>query len=180
MTEAPCAATIELMSPDGYYKYLDVPKVESSASTTTRVPTPSSTLNNNNKDQEPLVSIDVDRIKKNYRKLSRKHHPDRPGGNANTFRLLNRAQRVLLNPKLRQQYDILGIDLDEDDDNEGDEDYHIDDDDDEHDDSGKAKKQRQEKPTTAQGIVQEIASMALMTMMQLGVRTSTYSSWTIQ
>ena len=30
-----------------------------------------------------------------------------------TFRLLNRAQKVLLEPKLKAQYDILGMDLDD-------------------------------------------------------------------
>ena len=91
--------------------------------------------------------------------FSTKHHPDKPGGDVDTFRTLKRAQTVLSNPKLRQQYDILGLDLDDDEveqnnssgDNE--------------DDAG--------AQTTTQGIIQDIASAALTTVLQFGVRTST-------
>jgi len=166
-SDGPCEATIELLSPDGYYKYLDVPKVDTPNTSVT-----SSVASSAN---EPLIPpIDADLVKKNYRKLSRKHHPDRPGGNADTFRLLNRAQKVLLNPKLRQQYDILGIDLDDDDEeNDGEDDSH----DIDKEENNQKHSQRQERPTTAQGIVQEIASMALSTIMQLGVRTRTFNRW---
>lgn len=74
-----------------------------------------------------------------------------------SFRLLNRAQKVLKTPKLRQQYDILGLDLDDDDEHHGDDD---------------ATKDSGDQPTTSQGIVHDMASMVLTTILQLGVRTS--------
>lgn len=83
--------------------------------------------------------------------------PDKPSGDADTFRVLNRAQRVLMNPKLRQQYDILGIDLD---DEEGDHNTKDDDDD------GDKNKQDQ-------GIVHEIAGMILTNIISLAVKTRT-------
>ena len=146
-TTAPSQALITLLAPDGYYAYLKIPKTTTTTSDT---------------------MVDEDLVKKNYRKLSLKHHPDKPGGDAETFRVLNRAQKVLMNPKLKQQYDILGLDLDDEDDDEH---HHGDD-----DDSSKPPPDdgdgRQETSTT-QGIVHEIASMALTTVLQLGVRTST-------
>ena len=146
-TTAPSQALITLLAPDGYYTYLKIPKTTTTTSDT---------------------MVDEDLVKKNYRKLSLKHHPDKPGGDAETFRVLNRAQKVLMNPKLKQQYDILGLDLDDEDDDEH---HHGDDDDSSKPppDDGDA---RQETSTT-QGIVHEIASMALTTVLQLGVRTST-------
>lgn len=44
-----------------------------------------------------------DEIKKSYRKLSLKHHPDR-GGNANEFKKINEAYQTLGDPKKRQMY----------------------------------------------------------------------------
>jgi len=87
-----------------------------------------------------------------------KHHPDKPGGDVDTFRTLKRAQTVLSNPKSRQQYDILGLDLDDD---EVEQDNSV-----AANDEGGAETQ-----TTAQGIIQDIASAALTTVLQLGVRT---------
>lgn len=116
---------VELIAPDGYYKYLGVEK-----------------------------PVDEDAVKKAYRKLSLKHHPDK-GGDADTFRLLNRAQKVLLDEKLRAQYDTLGIDLDDETEGADNED-------------GDAHEQG-----TAQGIVHEMASMALTGLVQLCVRTRT-------
>eukprot|EP00429_Kryptoperidinium_foliaceum_P005275 CAMPEP_0176009548 /NCGR_PEP_ID=MMETSP0120_2-20121206/4307_1 /TAXON_ID=160619 /ORGANISM="Kryptoperidinium foliaceum, Strain CCMP 1326" /LENGTH=297 /DNA_ID=CAMNT_0017342347 /DNA_START=58 /DNA_END=948 /DNA_ORIENTATION=- len=131
--DPPSDALMQLWSPDGYYTYLGVAKTE---------------------------TLDEDAIKKSYRKLSLKHHPDRSGGDAETFRVLNRAQKVLTNPKLRQQYDILGLDLD---------------DDDEHaagnsDDNNNGDGESSEE-TTSQGIVHEMASMALTAVLQMVVRT---------
>jgi len=63
--------------------------------------------------------IDLDQVKKNYRRLSLKHHPDRKTGDAETFRMLNRAKVVLSNPKLRREYDLVGLDLEDDADDEG-------------------------------------------------------------
>ena len=86
-----------------------------------------------------------------------------PGGDAETFKVLARAYRVLLNPKLREQYDILGIDLD---------------DDAAHNDNGAPADEGEHGgaadsscSSTAQGIVQEIASMTLTSIIQLAVRT---------
>jgi hypothetical protein len=124
----PSQALLQLLAPDGYYAYLKIPKAD---------------------------VIEADQVKKNYRKLSLKHHPDKRGGDAETFRVLNRAQKVLMAPKLKQQYDILGLDLDDD------EEKHDDDDD------------GREETSTTQGIVHEIASMALTNVLQLGVRTRT-------
>jgi curved DNA-binding protein CbpA len=131
---APSEALMQLLAPDGYYAYLGIPKLATG-------------------------EVDEDLIKKNYRKLSLKHHPDKRGGDSETFRVLNRAQKVLSMPKVRQQYDILGLDLDDDDDhnlNQSDDQEGGDD-----------------QPTTSQGIVHEVASMALTSIMQMGVRTRT-------
>lgn len=90
--------------------------------------------------------------------ISTKHHPDKPGGDVDTFRTLKRAQTVLSNLKLRQQYDILGLDLD--------------DDEVEQNNSGGADGDNAaEAQTTSQGIVQDIASAALTAVLQVGVRT---------
>ena len=137
--DPPSDAMIQLLSPDGYYKYLNIPK-------------PSAT---------GIGEVDEDMIKKNYRKLSLKHHPDKKGGDAETFRVLKRAQTVLSNAKLRQQYDILGLDLDDDEEHRQDGD-----DDPKADPSNPA-------PTTSQGIVHEIAGMALTAVLHMGVRTRT-------
>ena len=141
-------ALVELSSPDGYYTFLGLDKAA------VVKPPPEGGL-------APKVGeIDEDAVKKAYRKLSRKHHPDK-GGDAETFKALARAYRVLLNPKLREQYDILGIDLD---------------DDATHTDNGNPDLQENggdATPSTAQGIVQEIASMALTGIIQLAVRTGT-------
>jgi hypothetical protein len=53
-SEVPTEAMMQLLAPDGYYKYLNVPKP-----------------NANNTNEE----VDGDLVKKNYRKLSLKHHP---------------------------------------------------------------------------------------------------------
>lgn len=164
-------ALMELLAPDGYYSYLGIAK-----DSTHPLASPSGPKK---AESEPLHSplsaapsnINEDMIKKNYRKLSRKHHPDRPGGNVETFRLLHRAQVVLLNPKLRQQYDILGIDLD-DEHEEDDEEHDIDATDNEKNGSD-AKKKHQERPSSSQSIVQDIASSILAVVMQVIVRTGT-------
>jgi curved DNA-binding protein CbpA len=143
MTDKSSAATSEAMmimlAPDGYYTYLGVKKETSSDNTS---------------------GPDIDLIKKNYRKLSIKHHPDKPQGDVETFRLLKRAQTVLSSPKLRQQYDILGLDLDDDE-----EEHNI-------DSSTNTDDGGPEPQTTSQGIVHEIASMALTAVLQFAVRTA--------
>lgn len=104
-----------LLSPDGYYTYLAIPKPDPSslinpylaaAAAGGSVPSPENAGANNN--------IDLDQVKKNYRRLSLKHHPDRKGGNEETFRALNRAKIVLSSPKLRREYDLVGLDLEDD------------------------------------------------------------------
>ncbi len=86
------------------------------------------------------------------------HHPDKPSGDVDTFRTLKRAQTVLSNPKLRQQYDILGLDLD----------------DDEVEQTGVGSEDGgAESQTSSQTIVQDIASAALTAVLQFGVRTGT-------
>jgi DnaJ-class molecular chaperone len=47
----------------------------------------------------------ADTIKKQYRKLSLDHHPDRPSGNSAKFKELNEAYEVLSDPKKRREYD---------------------------------------------------------------------------
>ena len=46
-----------------------------------------------------------DEIKKSYRSLSLKHHPDR-GGDGETFKKINEAYQHLSDPQLKRQYDI--------------------------------------------------------------------------
>jgi len=161
ISDTPSEALIELLAPDGYYTYLGVKKpAPSSASDPLSTPSSSSSAAAAAADDS---SIDADAVKKNYRKLSLKHHPDR-GGDADTFRMLNRAQKVLTNPKLRQQYDILGIDLDDDE-------VEMHHDDDGHGGSAAGEDGKGEQPSSTQGIVQEIASTVLTGVIQLGVRT---------
>jgi DnaJ-class molecular chaperone len=136
------SALMELLAPDGYYSYLGVTKPVAAVG-----------------DAKNKPIIDEDVIKKNYRKLSLKHHPDKPGGDADVFRVLNRAQRVLVNAKLRQQYDILGIDLDDDED-----DHH-------HESTAEGETKETSNASSTQGIVQEIAATVLAGIIQLGVRT---------
>lgn len=150
----PSEAMIQLIAPDGYYTYLNIPK-PTAADIAAAAENYTSSFINKGKDDNKVGGVDEDMVKKHYRKLSLKHHPDKPGGDADTFRVLNRAQKVLMNPKLRQQYDILGLDLDDDDANNlqaggG-------------DDDGEEENQ---------GIVHEIATMAMASIMHLGVRTA--------
>ena len=47
----------------------------------------------------------ADEIRKSYRKLSLKHHPDR-GGNAEEFKKINEAFQTLGDKQKKQQYDM--------------------------------------------------------------------------
>ncbi|KAL7541687.1 hypothetical protein ACHAXR_011694 [Thalassiosira sp. AJA248-18] len=108
-----------LLSPDGYYKYLGIP-----------IPEPD-LMGGGPKYQAAMAAggagpteggggmINLDQVKKNYRRLSLKHHPDRKTGDAETFRMLNRAKIVLSSPKLRREYDLVGLDLDDDAEDDG-------------------------------------------------------------
>ncbi len=53
----------------------------------------------------------AEEIKRSYRKLARKHHPDvNPGNSAaeEQFKTINEANEILSNPKTREQYDQYG------------------------------------------------------------------------
>lgn len=136
----PSEAVIKLLSPDGYYAYLGIEKPKST-------------------EADPMPSVDEEQIKKNYRRLSLRHHPDRPTGDADTFRVLNRAQKVLSNTKLRQQYNLLGLDLD--------------DEDEEHENDGADEdKEGDEGPaSSADSVMSQIASVTLASIFQMIVRT---------
>lgn len=47
-------------------------------------------------------------IKKAYRRLAHKHHPDKGGGDAEKFKEINEAYQVLSNKEKRSQYDRFG------------------------------------------------------------------------
>lgn len=49
-----------------------------------------------------------DEIKKAFRELAHKYHPDKQGGSAEKFKEINEAYQVLGNPEKRQQYDQFG------------------------------------------------------------------------
>ncbi len=49
-----------------------------------------------------------DEIKKAYRKLAHKHHPDKAGGNDQMFKKISEAYQVLSNKDKRDQYDRFG------------------------------------------------------------------------
>jgi len=100
-----------LLSPDGYYTYLSIPKPDPSSLTN---PYLDAALTAGTSSTPENSIIDLDQVKKNYRRLSLKHHPDRRGGNEETFRALNRAKVVLSSPKLRREYDLIGLDLEDD------------------------------------------------------------------
>ena len=101
-----------LLSPDGYYKYLQIAKPQPDAMGLKYQAAMSAGGGDVNEGKGS--EIDLDQVKKNYRRLSLKHHPDRKTGDAECFRMLNRAKIVLSNNKLRREYDLVGLDLDDD------------------------------------------------------------------
>jgi molecular chaperone DnaJ len=54
-----------------------------------------------------------DEIKKAYRKLAHKHHPDKAGGDADKFKEINSAYQVLSDKSKRAQYDQFGSNFDQ-------------------------------------------------------------------
>lgn len=53
-------------------------------------------------------SATQEEIKKAYRKLAHKYHPDKPGGDEKKFKEINSAYQVLGNEQKRKQYDQFG------------------------------------------------------------------------
>lgn len=53
-------------------------------------------------------SASEDEIKKAFRKLAHKHHPDKGGGDEKKFKEINEAYQVLSNKEKRQEYDQFG------------------------------------------------------------------------
>lgn len=151
----PSEAMIELISPDGYYTFLGIPKPTAADIALTAGDVSSSFLPSK-EDENKNGGIDEADIKKKFRKLSLKHHPDK-GGNADTFRMLNRAQKVLKDPKLRKQYDILGLDLDDEEDAAS---LHT------------AGNDEDGEEAASQGIVHEVATMLMAALMHLGIKTA--------
>lgn len=68
----------------------------------------------NSKDYYSVLGVSkdssIEEIKKSYKKLALKHHPDR-GGNPETFKEINEAHDVLSDPQKKQRYDMGGDDL---------------------------------------------------------------------
>jgi len=52
-----------------------------------------------------------DDIKKAYKQLSLKYHPDRPNGNEQKFKEISAAYNVLGDPHKKQQYDQCGVNI---------------------------------------------------------------------
>lgn len=168
-TETSSASALQtLLSPDGYYTYLKIPHMDKK-----KVSVASSFLGGNkeaeaNKEDE----VDIELVKKNYRRLSLRHHPDRRGGDAETFRVLTRAKRVLTTPKLRKEYDLLGLDLDDDEENEDHQEGAAD------DNSKKDKIDKQDRNDESEGsstpetVMSHLASATLASILQAVVRTA--------
>lgn len=151
----------QLQSPDGYYRYLAITKVPSSSASTNSFLQPKSTTDDKSTADEKDGQPNKDKIKRNFRKLSLRHHPDRPGGDAETFRSLKRAKLVLMDDKLRKEYDLLGLDLEEDQESE----------DHQEDESG-GDEGRREGDT----VISHMASATIAAILQIAVKTGEFVS----
>lgn len=69
------------------------------------------------KDYYKILGVSKDNspeeIKKAFRKLAHKYHPDKQGGDENKFKEVNEAYQVLGDEKKRQQYDQFGADFEQ-------------------------------------------------------------------
>lgn len=65
-------------------------------------------------DIDPYVSLGLARsatdkdIKKAYRKMALKYHPDRSGGDENKFKEVSAAYEILSDPQKKKEYDTYG------------------------------------------------------------------------
>ena len=141
-----------LQAPDGYYTYLKIEKLPAS--------THRSLLSKS--DGDAGGQLDKTKIEKNYRKLSLKLHPDRPGGNAETFRMLERAKCVLMSDKLRKEYDLLGLDLEEEDEHQHD---------DGDDNGGGEDEKKADASSNPDSVISHMASATVAVILQLAIRT---------
>jgi len=152
-----------LLSPDGYYKYLAI----------TKPPLVGGSLKyqavmksgGENAEVTGGGEVDVDQIKKNYRRLSLKHHPDKPGGDAEIFRVLTRAKVVLSNSKLRREYDLVGLDLEDEPEDETHQDQV--------DGSATENEEAEEGKGKTETVMNHIASASLAVVLQVVVKTGT-------
>lgn len=158
-----------LLSPDGYYLYLNVPRPPPPPPGSATAARYRAGGGNGGGDADDVDDggVDVDLVRKHYRRLSLRHHPDRRTGDAETFRVLNRAKRVLTNPKLRRQYDLLGLDLDDEDD-DGDHRGGVDGDEDKKNGGGEGDEAGRGEPDN---VVSHMASATLATILQVAIRT---------
>ena len=81
-------ALVTLLSPDGYYKYLGIPRNEST---------------------DTIAEL----VMKNHRQLSLQHYKKKRVGDAELYMMLNRAMVVLSSSELRSEYDVTGFDLED-------------------------------------------------------------------
>lgn len=58
-------------------------------------------------------NVSSDELKKAFRKLAHKYHPDKPGGDEAKFKEVNEAYQVLGNVQKRKQYDQFGADFEQ-------------------------------------------------------------------
>lgn len=69
------------------------------------------------KDYYKILNVEkgatADEIKKAFRKLAHKYHPDKKDGNEEKFKEVNEAYQVLGNEQKRKQYDQFGADFDQ-------------------------------------------------------------------